>query len=179
MITRFTIMFCAITAAAGAVVAALPAAAQEDTVKLAYIDPLSGGMASIGDVGLKTYNYLAEVTNAHGGIAGKKLEVVAYDNKLNAQETLVQLQKAIDLGIRFVTQGQGSAFAAAIEDFVTKYNERNPGKELLFFNYAAIDPLLTNDKCSYWHFRWDANSDIKMEALTNYMKPQRASKKSI
>ena len=171
MITRFTIMFCAITAAAGAVVAALPAAAQEDTVKLAYIDPLSGGMASIGDVGLKTYNYLAEVTNAHGGIAGKKLEVVAYDNKLNAQETLVQLQKAMDSGIRFVTQGQGSAFAAAIEDFVTKYNERNPGKELLFFNYAAIDPLLTNDKCSYWHFRWDANWDIKMEALTNYMKP--------
>jgi len=30
--------------------------------------------------------------------------------------------------------------------------------------------VLTNDKCSYWHFRWDANSDIKMTALTNYMK---------
>jgi branched-chain amino acid transport system substrate-binding protein len=45
-----------------------------------------------------------------------------------------------------------------------------PGKEVLYFNYAAIDPVLTNDKCSFWHFRWDANSDIKMEALTNYMK---------
>ena len=51
-----------------------------------------------------------------------------------------------------------------------KYNERNPGKEVLYFNYAAVDPLLTNDICSYWHFRWDANSDIKMAALTNYMK---------
>ena len=30
--------------------------------------------------------------------------------------------------------------------------------------------VLTNDKCSFWHFRWDAGSDIKMEALTNYMK---------
>jgi branched-chain amino acid transport system substrate-binding protein len=170
-------MFCAITATAAAVVAALPAAAQEDTVKIAYIDPLSGGMASIGEVGLKTFNYLAEVTNAHGGIAGKKLEVVAYDNKLNAQETLIQLQKAIDSGVRFVTQGNGSAFAAAIEDFVTKYNDLNPCNELLFFNYAAVDPLLTNDKCSYWHFRWDANSDIKMEALTNYMKPLTSIKK--
>jgi hypothetical protein len=47
-----------------------------------------------GEVGLKTFNYLAEVT-ARGGITGKKLEVVGYDNKLNAQETLVQLQKAI------------------------------------------------------------------------------------
>ena len=163
-------------AVAAAVITALPAAAQ-DSVKIAYIDPLSGGGASIGEVGLKTFQYLAEWTNAHGGVAGRKLEVVAYDNKLNAQETLVQLQKAIDSGIRFVTQGNGSAFAAAIEDFVTKYNERNPGKEVLYFNYAAVDPVLTNDKCSYWHFRWDANSDIKMTALTNYMKPRANIKK--
>ena len=73
-------------------------------------------------------------------------------------------------GIRYITQGNGSAFAAAIEDFVAKYNDRNPGKEVLFFNYAAVDPVLTNEKCSYWHFRWDANSDIKMTALTNYIK---------
>jgi len=152
------------------VIAAVMPAAAEDTVKLAYIDPLSGGGASIGEVGLKTFNYLAEVTNANGGILGRKLEIVPYDNKLNAQETLVQVQKAIDSGIRFLTQGNGSAFAAAIEDFVQKYNDRNPGKEVLYFNYAAVDPVLTNDKCSYWHFRWDANSDIKMTALTNYMK---------
>jgi branched-chain amino acid transport system substrate-binding protein len=161
-----TMLFAAATFA----VAVIPAAA-EDTVRLAYIDPLSGGGASIGEVGLKTFQYLADVTNAQGGIAGRKLEIVPYDNKLNAQETLVQVQKAIDAGIRFITQGNGSAFAAAIEDFVQKYNERNPGKEVLYFNYAAVDPLLTNDKCSYWHFRWDANSDIKMTALTNYMKP--------
>ncbi len=166
MTMRFIAMLCATVAGAAA---AVPATA-EDTVKLAYVDPLSGGGASIGEVGLKTYNYLAEVTNAQGGIAGRKLEIVGYDNKLNAQETLVQVQKAIDAGVRFITQGNGSAFAAAIEDFVTKYNERNPGKEVLFFNYAAVDPALTNDKCSYWHFRWDANSDIKMTALTNYMK---------
>jgi branched-chain amino acid transport system substrate-binding protein len=172
MKSRFAAVFCAIAAAAvaaTAIGAAVPVAA-EDTVKLAYIDPLSGGGASIGEVGLKTYNYLAEDTNAHGGILGKKLEIVPYDNKLNAQESLVQVQKAIDAGIRFITQGNGSAFAAAIEDFVTKYNDRNPGKEILYFNYAAVDPVLTNDKCSYWHFRWDANSDIKMTALTNYMK---------
>jgi len=173
MTSRVIAMLCA---AAAAIVAAMPAAA-EDTVKIAYIDPLSGGGASIGEVGLKTFQYLADWTNAHGGIAGRKLEVVAYDNKLNAQETLVQVQKAIDSGIRFVTQGNGSAFAAAISDFVTKYNDRNPGKEVLFFNYAAVDPVLTNDKCSYWHFRWDANSDIKMAALTNYMKTRANIKK--
>ncbi|MGA7809475.1 branched-chain amino acid ABC transporter substrate-binding protein [Bradyrhizobium sp.] len=145
-------------------------AAAEDTVKIGYIDPLSGGGASVGEVGLKTFQFLADELNAKGGIQGKKVEIVPLDNKTNPQESLVQAQKAIDAGIRFLTQGNGSAVASALSDFVTKYNERNPGKEVLYFNYAAIDPVLTNAKCSFWHFRWDASSDIKMEALTNYIK---------
>jgi branched-chain amino acid transport system substrate-binding protein len=32
-----------------------------------------------------------------------------------------------------------------------------------------VDPDLTNSKCSFWQFRIDANSDMKMEALTSYM----------
>jgi branched-chain amino acid transport system substrate-binding protein len=156
---------------------AMPVSGADDTIKIAYVDPLSGGMASIGEVGLKTFQFLADDLNAKGGALGKKFEIVGYDNKLNAQETLVQVQKAIDSGIRIITQGNGSAFAAAISDFVTKYNERNPGKEVIYFNYAAVDPVLTNDKCSFWHFRWDANSDQKMEALTNYMKDRKSIKK--
>jgi branched-chain amino acid transport system substrate-binding protein len=145
-------------------------AAAEDTVKIGYIDPLSGGGASIGEGGLKTFQYLADELNAKGGILGHKVEIVPYDNKVNPQESLIQAQKAIDAGIHYVTQGNGSSVAAALEDFVAKNNTRNPGKELLYFNYAAVDPSLTNEKCSFWHFRWDANSDVKMEALTNYMK---------
>jgi branched-chain amino acid transport system substrate-binding protein len=175
MTSRWRTALCAAMAVAGTA-PTLPALA-DDTVRIAYVDPLSGGGASIGEVGLKTFQFLADWTNAHGGVLGRKLEIVGYDNKLNAQETLVQVQKAIDAGIRIVTQGNGSAFAAAIEDFVTKFNDRNPGKEVLYFNYAAVDPVLTNEKCSYWHFRWDANSDIKMTALTNYMKTRPSIKK--
>src|SRR6202521_607351 len=151
-------------------VVAVPSFGANDTLKIAYIDPLSGGGASIGEVGLKTFQFLADELNAKGGLLGKKVEIVGYDNKLNPQESLVQIQKAIDSGIRIITQGNGSSVAAAISDFVAKYNERNPGKEVVYFNYAAVDPVLTNEKCTFWHFRWDANSDIKMEALTNYMK---------
>src|SRR6185436_10943915 len=82
-----------------------------------------------------------------------------------------------DAGVRFITQGNGSGAAIAISEFIAKYNDRNPGKEVLYFNYAAVDPSLTNEKCSFWHFRWDASSDIKMEALTNYMKDTPAIKK--
>ncbi|MBC7577981.1 MAG: branched-chain amino acid ABC transporter substrate-binding protein [Tardiphaga sp.] len=146
------------------------AALAQETVKIGYIDPLSGGGASIGEVGYKTFQFLADEANAKGGILGKKVEIVPLDNKTNPQESLIQAQKAIDSGVRYVTQGNGSSVAGALSDFVTKHNDRNPGKEVLYFNYAAVDPVLTNDKCSFWHFRWDANSDIKMEALTNYMK---------
>ena len=163
-----------------ALVAALALASwgAQAQVKIAYIDPLSGGAASVGEHGWKHLQYLVEGINAKGGVlGGQKLEAVPYDNKGSPQESLVQAQKAIDAGVRFLTQGNGSGAAIAISEFVAKYNERNPGKEVLYFNYAAVDPVLTNDKCSYWHFRWDANADIKMAALTNFMKDQPAIKK--
>jgi branched-chain amino acid transport system substrate-binding protein len=152
-------------------------AVAQETVKIGYIDPLSGGGASVGEIGLKTFEYMADELNAGGGILGRKVEIVPFDNKTNPQESLVAAQKAIDQDIHFITQGNGSSVGAALEDFVAKNNSRNPGKEVLYFNYAAVDPVLTNEKCNYWHFRWDANSDIKMEALTNYMKDVSSIKK--
>src|SRR6202045_2433755 len=76
----------------------VPASAQ-DSVRIAYIDPLSGGGASIGEVGLKTFQFMADEVNAKGGIQGKKVEIVPLDNKPNPQESLIQAQKAIEAGI--------------------------------------------------------------------------------
>jgi branched-chain amino acid transport system substrate-binding protein len=163
-----------------ALAAAMAVASQahaQDTIKIAYIDPLSGPGATVGEVGLKTFQFLADELNAKGGAGGKKFEILPFDNKTNPQESLVQAQKAVDAGARIITQGNGSSVAAAISDWVAKYNDRNPGKEVIYLNYAAVDPVLTNDKCTFSHFRWDANSDIKMEALTNYMKGQSSIKK--
>jgi branched-chain amino acid transport system substrate-binding protein len=166
----FALALSALTAAAG------PAAA-EDTIKIAFIDPLSGPGATVGEVGIAQLQSLAEEVNAKGGAAGRKIEILPLDNKTNPQESLVQAQKAADAGARIITQGNGSSVALALTDWVRKYNERNPGKEILYLNYAAVDPALTNQKCNFWHFRWDANSDMKMQALTNFMKGQAAIKK--
>ncbi len=62
-------------------------------------------------------------------------------------------------------------------DGVSKHNERNPGKEVLYINYAAVDPDFTNSKCNYWHFRLDADTSMKMEALTTFIKDQADIKK--
>ena len=141
-------------------------------VKFAWIDPLSGGAASAGINAQKHMTYLIDRLNAAGGLNGEKVVLLSYDNKVDPQESLIALKKALDDGARFVFQGNGSSVALAITDAVLKYNERNPGKEVLFFNYAAVDPVLTNDKCNFWHFRFDADADMKMGALTDAIAKQ-------
>ena len=157
-------------AASAALVCASTAFAQKgETVKIAWLDPLSGLMAAVGTNQLKTYQLIAEDFNKKN-TSGVKFEIIGIDNKLSPQETTSGLRSAMDQGARYVTQGNGSGPALAIIDALEKHNARNPGKELLFMNYAAVDPDLTNNKCSYWHFRLDADTSMKMEALTTYMK---------
>ncbi len=144
--------------------------ASAEVVKIAFIDPLSGILANVGQNQLKSIQYLAEKLNQKKVAGdGVTFEIVAFDNKASPQESLTQLKAAQDQGIRYVTQGNGSGAAGAILDAINKYNERNPDKPMLFMNYAAVDPDLTNSKCSFWHFRFDADTSMKMEGLTTFM----------
>lgn len=166
------------SAALAAAMAFGAVAASAETVKIAFIDPLSGPFGPTGDAGLKEFNYAAEHINANGGMNGAMIEIIGLDNKVNPKESLVQLQKAIDQGARFITQGNGSSVASALIDAVEKHNKRNPGEEVLFINYAAVDPAFTNDRCSFWHFRFDADADMKMNAVTDWIKGQDQIKKA-
>ncbi|MDN3546154.1 branched-chain amino acid ABC transporter substrate-binding protein [Kinneretia asaccharophila] len=160
------------TVAASLIAAALPVLAQKgETVKIAWIDPLSGLMAPVGQNQVKSFQFFAEKFNASNP-AGVKFEIIPIDNKLSPAESLNALKSAIDQGVRYVTQGNGSGAALAIVDAVNKHNERNPGKEVVYLNHSAVDPDLTNSKCSYWHFRMDADTSMKMEALTSFIKDQ-------
>jgi branched-chain amino acid transport system substrate-binding protein len=173
--------FCACTGAmaqaakpAAAKPAATPAAAAvnlNETVKVGWIDPLSGLMAPVGQNIIKSYQFMAEYFNKSNP-AGVKFEMVPVDNKGSPQESTNAVKSLIDQGVRYIVQGNGSGAALAIMDAVAKYNERNPGKEVVYINYAAVDPDLTNSKCNYWHFRLDADTSMKMEALTTFMKDQ-------
>lgn len=141
-----------------------------DPIKIAYIDPLSGPFAATGENGLQQFKLAADHLNRAGGVLGRQFEVIGYDNKVSPQEALIQLKKVIGDGISFVFQGNSSGVAHAISDAVLKHNERNPGNRVLFLNYSAVDPALTNDKCHFWHFRFDAHADMKMAALTDVIK---------
>lgn len=156
-------------AAAALLVCAHSAMAQKgETVKIAWIDPLSGLMAPVGTNQLKSFQFFAEKFS-QSNPAGVKFEVIGIDNKLSPTESLNALKSALDQGVRYITQGNGSAVAGALIDAVAKHNERNPGKEVMFLNHSAVDPDFTNSKCNYWHFRFDADTSMKMEAMTTFM----------
>jgi branched-chain amino acid transport system substrate-binding protein len=166
-------------AAAGAALlcASMAFAQQGETVKMVRIDALSGLMGPVGQNQLKSYQFFAEKFSGKGNPAGVKFEVTGIDNKLSPTESLNALKLAIDQGARYILQGNGSSVALALTDAVSKYNERNPGKEVIFLNDSAVDPDLTNSKCSYWHFRFDADTSMKMEALSTFMEGQKDIKK--
>ncbi len=167
------------TLAATALAVSGAAAQAADNIKIAFIDPLSGPFATTGNQGLAQYRFAVDtLVNDQGGVlGGTNFEIVPFDNKISAKESLIQLQVAIDQGIRYIAQGNSSGVANALTDAIEKHNKRNPEKRVLFLNYSAVDPALTNDKCNFWHFRFDANADIKMDALTDVIKQNDAIKK--
>lgn len=146
----------------------------QETFKVAYIDPLSGPFAGVGELMLSHVQYGVGEVNAKGGVLkGTKLELLKFDSKLSAQESQNALQAAIDQGARvIVTGGSGSSVVAALVDAAAKHNERNPQSAVIVLNHSSIDPDLTGKRCNFWHFQLEANTAMKMKALANYIKKQ-------
>ena len=143
------------------------------TLKIAMIEGLSGPFGNTGEAVFRNLLWATERVNARNGV---KLALKRYDSKGQAEEALSMLRAAIDDGAQIIMQGNSSATAAALIDAINKHNEREPTKRVLFLNYAAVDPMLTNEKCSPWHFRFDAHADMRMTALMDVLKDDKALK---
>ena len=150
-------------------------------IKLALIEGLSGANANGGEAVYRNILWAVERVNARGGVklssaAAAPMVLERYDSKGQTEEALSSLRAAIDSGARFILQGNSSATASALVDAINKHNEREPAKRVVFLNYSAVDPALTNDKCSFWHFRFDAHSDMRMAALMDVLREDRTVK---
>jgi branched-chain amino acid transport system substrate-binding protein len=143
-------------------------------VRLALIEALSGPFANTGEAVVRNIAWAVERVNARGGVKTAQgmrlLELQRYDSKGQNEEALSALRSAVDDGAQVVLQGNSSSNALALIDAINKHNEREPGKRVLFLNYSAVDPVLTNEKCSFWHFRFDAHADMRMTALMQVLK---------
>lgn len=143
-------------------------------IKLALIESLSGPFANTGEAVFRNLGWAIERVNARGGVptaqGRRPLQLERFDNKGQVEESLSMLRAAVDGGIQVVLQGNSSAVAAALIDAINKHNEREPQRRVLFLNYSAVDPILTNELCSFWHFRFDAHADMRMTALMDVIK---------
>lgn len=155
----------------------LNAQAEVQTVKIAWTDPLSGFMAPIGQLELDAWRQATEIANAEKWAGDYRFEIVPFDNKLSTSETLTVFGTTVDRGIQYIAQGNSSAAGIALIDAIEKHNTRNPGKEVIYLNYMAADPDMTNKYCSYWQFRFEAHSGMKMKALISQLAKDRSLKK--
>jgi branched-chain amino acid transport system substrate-binding protein len=135
------------------------------TIKVAYTDPLSGPFAQVGDANLKQMQYIIDYINSKGGALGKKFELVPFDNKSQPSDALIALKSATDQNMPFIMQCSGSNIAAALIEGVNKHNDRNPDNRIIYLNCGAVAPELTNEQCSFWHFRFDLHAAMKAEVM--------------
>ena len=147
------------------VVALTGSAHAQGTIKIMYTDPLSGPFAQVGDQNLQQFKYIIDYINGRGGALGRKFELVSFDNKSQPSEALLALKSATDQNIPVIMQCSGSNIAAALIEGVDKHNERNPTNRIVYVNCGAVATELTNEKCSYWHFRMDAHVGMKAETM--------------
>lgn len=153
----------------------LPLHAQSpEPIRLALIEGLSGPFANTGEAVVRNITWAVERVNARGGIPTaqglRTMVLTRHDSKGQSEEALSALKSAIDAGAQVVLQGNSSANAAALIDAINKHNEREPNRRVLFLNYSAVDPALTNERCSFWHFRFDAHADMRMAALMQVLR---------
>jgi len=167
-----------LVAALGAVLAAPAVLAQAPApIRIAMIEGLSGPIANTGEAVYRNLVWATERVNARGGVklppsqgGSRPLLIERFDSKGQTEEALSALRLAVDRSITIVAQGNSSAAASALIEAINKHNEREPARQMLFLNYAAVDPALTNEKCSYWHFRFDAHADMRMTALMSVLR---------
>jgi branched-chain amino acid transport system substrate-binding protein len=143
---------------------ASPARAEE-TIKIGLTTGLSGPFAQIGQAAVQDTQYILDSLNAKGGALGKKFGFVAYDNKFQPSEALLALESIADQNIPFLLHGNGSNLAAALIDAVDKHNARNPDNQVLYLNFGAVATEFTNERCNFWHFRFDVNAEQKVLML--------------
>jgi ABC-type branched-subunit amino acid transport system substrate-binding protein len=144
----------------------------QQSFKIAYVDPLSGPFANVGELMLSHLQYgISQVNNKGGVLTGTKFELLKFDSKLSAQESQLALQAAINQGAKVILTGSsGSSVVAALVNAAANHNERHPESAVIVINHSSIDPDLTGKRCNFWHFGLEANSAMKMKALANHVK---------
>ncbi len=107
-----------------------------DTVKIALAGPTTGPLSQYGDMMMIGQEKAIEDINAKGGINGKKLEAVIYDDVCEPKQAVTVANKIINDGVRFVL---GHLCSGAAIPAAKLYDEEG----ILMISPAATSPELS------------------------------------
>lgn len=155
--------------AAGLAFAALPAAAQtydtgaSDTeIKIGHINPYSGPASAYGTIG-KTIAAYIEKINKEGGINGRQINFITYDDGYSPPKTVEQARKLVESDeVLFVFQSLGTPTNSAIH----KYMNVKKVPQL----FVATGATKWGDPKNFpWTMGWQPNYQSEGRIYANYI----------
>lgn len=155
--TKFTRRESLLLAGGALAAAASSASAQATPIKIGFGMALTGGLAGGGKAALLAYQIWAEEVNAKGGLLGRKVELVNYDDQSNPATVPGIYSKLIDIDkVDIVISGYATVPTAAAMPVVMQKGKvflslfaLAANDEFRYDRYFQLQPNGTNAKAEF------------------------------
>jgi branched-chain amino acid transport system substrate-binding protein len=138
-----------------------PAQPNQPPIKIGFGMALTGGLAAGGKQAQLVYNLWAEEINARGGLLGRKVELVSYDDQTNPSTVPGIYSKLLDVDkVDVVLSGYGTVPTAAAMPVIIQHKKV----------FLSLFALAANDQFNYdRYFQMQPNGpDAKTEFSRGY-----------
>ncbi|MED0737790.1 ABC transporter substrate-binding protein [Aneurinibacillus thermoaerophilus] len=144
------------------------ASENSEPIKIGGVFSASGSAASLGKPEMDTLKMMADKVNAEGGINGRKIEVVAYDDKSDQNEAVIAIKKLIEQDkVVAVIGGTISGNSLAMIPQAEK-------AKIPFISVAASKNI--NKPVKKYVFKTAQGDDVVIPRVVEYLKSQNLTK---
>src|SRR6516164_4131176 len=136
--------------------------ASDAEIKIGNIMPYSGPLSAYGVIGMTEAAYFRKI-NAEGGINGRKINFISYDDNYNPSKTVEQARKLVESDeVLFIFNSLGTPPNSAIQ----KYMNAKKVPQL----FVATGATKWNDPQNFpWTMGWQPNYQIEGHIYAKYL----------
>ncbi len=146
--------------------------ASANSIKIAGIFSASGGAAALGEPEMQTLKMLVDQKNEDGGINGRKIDLVTYDDKSDQNEAILSMKKAltqekVSIVIGGTTSGNSLAMLPLAEQ-----------NQVPYISVAASKQIYMNEngQARKWVFKMPQDDQQAVERILQYLKDNNLTK---
>lgn len=141
-------------------------AAEQETIKIGLLDPLSGPFEYAGRLYYAAVEFAVAEQNEKGGLLGKKIEVLREDSQLKpAAATRKAKQLVLEDKVTFLGTGTGSHIGLAVGKVADNY-------KTLLINYGAMADEIHGKEFTRYAFRVSQNAYAFSASLSKWFAKQ-------